>query len=874
MSARNSGEHIPGQRQSRSAMVVLGMHRSGTSVLTGALRLSGAWVGEDAELTGRSVENPYGFWERRDIRQICDRLLHAAGADWWKVASFDTVAIPHAVLADQRRRFEKVITELDRHDAWVIKEPRLCLLLPVLLDFLADPVCIHVVRNPLEVARSLQTRNGFSIPAGIALWEMYNRRALSASSNVSRIFVSHESLMLRPAETTGALLTELADSYGIELTGTDIGHITRFINPSLYRRRATEDETREFLTSSQCALWQHFHSEQVGNHAGGEPLSSVTRQHLYDLESTQMSLIHYKDVGNDLNEKTIELNAVLKQSNARIEDLRRRIHDLDHKNREMGITLTRHVATIQKHTATIRDRERKIRNIHDSTSWKVTAPLRFLSVQCRRIATGSRRAVTFVWWVGTGQFPKATRAAVPYYEKYAPRMVDRCIPGSVREYARLAMSVPDESSQDGTDEVSPSRLRKRIEDAEMAFMRSEFPIALDRWKELKSQFSNDEAVAGRAKLEISITDRLLNLDMYRSRIRDYMASRKGRPARETRVVVYTAIVRGYDSLKLPDFLNSNFDYILFSDSRVPDTGIWEVHPISYFGSDSTRTARFVKTHPHLLLSDYDVAIWIDSNIMILDDISDLVSGFLSSGKAVGCVPHPSRTSIYEEFAICRNKGKDESEVMKMQMDDYRRKHFSHDDLIESNFMMFNLNHGRTDEFLNVWWREIDAYSMRDQLSINYSLSRVSEDWHRLTDRPHSIRNHDKFAFVPHDGGNGSSVRLVEALEAAMVDPYDGPAYAEIKDARTMCNAHRTVDIIICVHNALDYVRRCLESVRSARTNPRHRLIIVDDGSSLDTAEYLRDFAAEIPNARCFETPKPGAIRRRLTGGCRSRRRRS
>ena len=146
-----------------SGLIVLGMHRSGTSAVTGTLRLCGAWVGEEAELTGAGFENPRGFWERRDTRNVCDRLLHSAGADWWKIARFEPEAIPHAILAEERKKFTKIVSSLNEHRSWALKEPRLCLLLPVLRDCVSNPICIHVFRNPLEVARSLQTRNGFGI---------------------------------------------------------------------------------------------------------------------------------------------------------------------------------------------------------------------------------------------------------------------------------------------------------------------------------------------------------------------------------------------------------------------------------------------------------------------------------------------------------------------------------------------------------------------------------------------------------------------------------------------------------------------------------------------------------------------------------------
>src|SRR5688500_10568687 len=77
-------------------VVILGMHRSGTSALAGILGKCGAWVGSDSDLTDANLENPMGFFERRDIRAISDGLLHAAGADLWRVAEFEIEAIPPA----------------------------------------------------------------------------------------------------------------------------------------------------------------------------------------------------------------------------------------------------------------------------------------------------------------------------------------------------------------------------------------------------------------------------------------------------------------------------------------------------------------------------------------------------------------------------------------------------------------------------------------------------------------------------------------------------------------------------------------------------------------------------------------------------------
>ena len=78
-------------------LVVLGMHRSGTSGVTRLLNLSGAYFGPPDSSTEANDENPKGFWERRDVRNVCDGLLQGAGFDWYRLDGFDVAAIPDPV---------------------------------------------------------------------------------------------------------------------------------------------------------------------------------------------------------------------------------------------------------------------------------------------------------------------------------------------------------------------------------------------------------------------------------------------------------------------------------------------------------------------------------------------------------------------------------------------------------------------------------------------------------------------------------------------------------------------------------------------------------------------------------------------------------
>ena len=73
------------------------------------------------------------------MRAVCDELLRGAGADWWNVAGFSVDAVPESVAERARVSWRRIVAELDQHEPWVVKEPRLCLLLPLLLADLRSP---------------------------------------------------------------------------------------------------------------------------------------------------------------------------------------------------------------------------------------------------------------------------------------------------------------------------------------------------------------------------------------------------------------------------------------------------------------------------------------------------------------------------------------------------------------------------------------------------------------------------------------------------------------------------------------------------------------------------------------------------------------
>lgn len=200
-----------------TAICILGMHRSGTSAITRGLNLLGAYLGEDAVLMPPLPENPEGFWERMDVYYLQEKILSVLARDWGT-----SVPLPeHWHKADEIRPLKNELVKLVSNNffarqLWVWKDPRTCLLLPLWKDVLAElgigAKFVFVVRNPLDVARSLKKRNGFPLDKGFGIWFNYTIAALVETAGLESIFLSYDQFL----ENWTAELKKCAIGLGID----------------------------------------------------------------------------------------------------------------------------------------------------------------------------------------------------------------------------------------------------------------------------------------------------------------------------------------------------------------------------------------------------------------------------------------------------------------------------------------------------------------------------------------------------------------------------------------------------------------------------------------------------------------------------------
>jgi hypothetical protein len=227
----------------RHGILVLGMHRSGTSALTGILNILGADA--PAKLVAGNEHNPRGYWESPEIMAIHDELLASLSASWDDVG-------PLRVRCDELQPFRARILHLIERDfagkpVFVIKDPRMARLAPLWLSVFEEldvaPRAVLIVRNPLEVARSLAKRDKLSLSHGQLLWLRHVLEAERATRSVPRSFVMFDDLLADWRPVVEKLVNDL-DLACLQPATEQAAAIDRFLSCDLRHHSARAEPLR------------------------------------------------------------------------------------------------------------------------------------------------------------------------------------------------------------------------------------------------------------------------------------------------------------------------------------------------------------------------------------------------------------------------------------------------------------------------------------------------------------------------------------------------------------------------------------------------------------------------------------------------------
>ena len=199
-------------RVQRTAVVVLGMHRSGTSAMSRVLSLAGAQLPRALMAPGDG--NPMGHWEPLHVADLNERILQDLDSSWYDVFGprrFRQKKIPLDKYLPEARFVIK--ENYKERNFVVLKEPRVSIFLDLWIEALRqegfDIYFVVMIRSPAEIAESLRIRDGFVSNRSNILWATYMLACVSGTNDKKRIFVKFDDLLDDPEAVLDRLENEL-----------------------------------------------------------------------------------------------------------------------------------------------------------------------------------------------------------------------------------------------------------------------------------------------------------------------------------------------------------------------------------------------------------------------------------------------------------------------------------------------------------------------------------------------------------------------------------------------------------------------------------------------------------------------------------------
>ena len=183
-------------------VIVLGMHRSGTSAITRSLKLLGVDLGEN--LLPAGFANPKGFWEDNDVVNINDRILKALDSSYEYLGgegfNFENNEVLSCLFSEA---ISLVGSKVEADNIWGVKDPRICRLLPfwqqIFEKLNIEDSYVVAVRNPVSVAESLARRDGLLNEKAYYLWLEHVIPSVLLTSEKRRVFVRYDAMLEAPA---------------------------------------------------------------------------------------------------------------------------------------------------------------------------------------------------------------------------------------------------------------------------------------------------------------------------------------------------------------------------------------------------------------------------------------------------------------------------------------------------------------------------------------------------------------------------------------------------------------------------------------------------------------------------------------------------
>jgi hypothetical protein len=404
-----------------------------------------------------NAANERGYWESSAVMVFNDRLLESAGSAWDDWRAFNPDWYRSAAAASLKPQAADLLqAEFGSGNLIILKDPRICRFAPFWLEVLGElghpPAAVIPFRSPLEVAISLKRRDGFPLTKGALLWLRHILEAEAASRHIPRVIFPWNSFLddwhhtaHDIAEKAGIVWPRVSDRTAQEIDNylsKDLRH--EMISDSRLEGHPDLDDWVRLAYEAMLTLAEQPDSEPALRsldeiRAGFERACSLFGRVVLDLETEQehrlqlahqdaaeraeLIAAHEREIAvheREIENFTAQIRTALPAnsgSDARIspaemprEGHLRELFDAWEVAQEHRNSLQRDLESAIKDLETERSRtehlsqiNERLSKLYQSTSWRVTSPLRMM----QRIRRGEWREVRHL--IGRKLAPWLTR---------------------------------------------------------------------------------------------------------------------------------------------------------------------------------------------------------------------------------------------------------------------------------------------------------------------------------------------------------------------------------------------------------------------------------------------------------------------------------
>ena len=304
----------PINMKGKKCILILGMHRSGTSALAGSLSLLSVNFGNSN--VPPSFDNPKGFYENSKIQDLNDQLLRELGVSWNYPGFLPSEWLEKSGIRKYEEQARNIIqTEFIKGNIFAIKDPRICLLFPfwekILQKLEITICCLLITRNPLEIAASLKKRNNLPDNQSHLLFASHLLNAEYYSRNYKRNITAYDQLLEKPVTT----LSSIGKALSLDLPKEKLTdkHFSQFLKKGLKHNRAVgnlSDLSFPYIQETYKLLYKSTESNEISaedkitldkHRAKHDKFTEVFYKGVLNAKNTFSKLLI--DTGDGFNEK-------------------------------------------------------------------------------------------------------------------------------------------------------------------------------------------------------------------------------------------------------------------------------------------------------------------------------------------------------------------------------------------------------------------------------------------------------------------------------------------------------------------------------------------------------------------------------------------